>query len=591
MTTELPVRRLAAILSADVVGYSRMMGRDEEGVRRQFNAYFDETLTPRIDVFHGRIVKTMGDGVLVEFSSAVDAVRCAVDIQSALAVRNAGLDADDEMLFRIGVNLGDVLVEGDDIHGDGVNVAARLEALAAPGDVLVSRVVCEIVRAKVDCAFDDLGHRDAKNIEGGVHAYRVSERAAGQTDIAEETLLLADVTGGGGASASIVVLPFTNNSGDPEQEYFADGISEDLITDLGNAGGLSVVARNSAFSFKGQNLDAREICRRLGVKHVLEGSVRRAGDRIRINARLIDGKNGNQIWAERFDGDLADVFALQDDINGKIVSALRGKLATNDQAGDVRQIPKNTQAYDLCLKGRWEYYFYTPQRLSMASEFFEAAILEDPDYAEAYAYLSYCRAAAYVFTWPGADDTLSPALKLAEKAVALDPRSAVAYARLGWVQGFIDRFDDAIANFQRAVEIDSRNAEVYYAFGETMNRAGEPGRALPILELAFSIDTFVPPGWEFAKGHAYVLLRRYQDALEHILPVLERVPHFVPAKVQLARAYAEMGEIDQAKEIVGSILEVAPRYSVASSQKMFPYPSGQERARLVDALRAAGLPE
>lgn len=591
MTTALPVRRLAAILSADVVGYSRMMGRDEEGARRQFNAYFDETLAPTIDAFHGRIVKTMGDGVLVEFSSAVDAVRCAVEVQSALAARNAGLRTEDEMLFRVGVNLGDVLVEGADIHGDGVNVAARLEALAAPGEVLVSRVVHEIVRAKVDCAFDDLGRQDAKNIEGGVHAYRVSEGTAEDHGAIQGARPLTEVAAKDEAAVSIVVLPFANNSGDPEQEYFADGISEDLITDLANAGGLSVVARNSAFAFKGQNLDAREICHRLGVSHVLEGSVRRAGDRIRINVSLIDGKSGNQIWAERFDGDLADVFALQDDINSKIVVALQGKLTADGYAGETRQTPKNSKAYDLCLKGRWEYYFYTPERLAMAGEFFEAAILEDPDYAEAYAYLSYCRAAAHVFTWPGADATLIPALKLAEKAVALNPRSAVAFARLGWVQGFIDRFDDATANFERAVEIDPRNAEVYYAFGETMNRAGEPGRALPILEVAFSIDTFVPPGWEFAKGHSYVLLRRYQDALDHILPVLERIPHFVPARVQLARAYTEMGDLPKAQEIVESILKIAPRYSIVSSQKMFPYPSGKERARLVDALRTAGLPE
>ena len=587
MTQGDPTRRLAAILSADVVGYSRLIGRDEEATRRQFNACFDDIISPAITTCHGRIVKTMGDGVLVEFLSAVDAVRCAMGFQEGLEERNASLSADTRMDFRVGVNLGDVLVEGDDIHGDGVNVAARLESLASPGGVLVSAIVCEIVQAKVDYSFRDLGRHDVKNISNGVHAFQVLEADAGQVVPEAERPLLSTPREGD----SIVVLPFVNNSDDPEQEYFADGISEDLITDLANASGLFVVSRNSAFSFKGQNLGPREICRRLGVQHVLEGSVRRSGNRLRINAHLIDGKSGGQIWAERFDGDLDDVFKLQDDINGRIVSALKGKFTAARARGDGRKTPRSAQAYDLCLKGRQEYYFYTPDRLARASEHFEAAIQEDPDYAEAYAYLSYCRAATYVFTWPGADDTLLPALALAEKAVALDPASAVAHARLGWVLGFIDRFDDATVDFEKAAEIDPRNAEVYYAFGETMNRAGKPERALPILEMAFSIDTFVPPGWEFAKGHSYVLLRRYEEALEHILSVLQRVPRLVPARVQLARAYAEMGRLEDAKEAVKSVLDIAPRYRIASSQRMFPYPEARDRERLVDSLRAAGLPE
>jgi adenylate cyclase len=463
-----PVRRLAAILSADVVGYSRLIGRDEEATRLNFNACFDDIISPAIATCQGRIVKTMGDGVLAEFLNAVDAVRCAMEFQAALAARNAGLSADIRMDFRVGVNLGDVLVEGDDIHGDGVNVAARLEGRASPGGVLVSAIVYEIVQAKVDFSFSDLGRHDVKNITEGVHAYQVLSADAGQAVPDVESPFVPAPREGN----SIVVLPFANNSDDPEQEYFADGISEDLITDLGKSSDLFVVSRNSAFAFKGQNLDPRELCRRLGVQHVLEGSVRRAGNRLRINARLIDGKSGGQIWAERFDGDLDDVFDLQDDINGRIVTALKGRFTPR---GDARQTPHNSQAYDLCLKGRWEYYFYTPDRLARASEHFEAAIREDPGYAEAYAYLSYCRTSAYVFTWPGADDTLLPALELAEKAVSLDAASAIGLARLGWVQGFIDRFEDAVVNFERAVEIAPRNAEVYYAFGGNDEPGRQPG--------------------------------------------------------------------------------------------------------------------
>lgn len=590
MTNVESQRRLAAILSADVVGYSRLIGLDEEGTRRQFNTLFEDALTPAMDTHHGRVVKTMGDGVLVEFSSAVDAVRCAVAFQTALGAANETVPEAQQMQFRVGVNLGDVLVEGDDIHGDGVNVAARLEALASPGEVLVSAIVYEIVHAKVPYRFDDLGHQEVKNIADGVRAFRV--RLGDEPTAAVPSTAPAMIPNASAPTdrPSLVVLPFANNSGDPEQEYFADGISEDLITDLASSDDLFVVSRNSSFVFKGQSPDAREICQRLGVAHVLEGSVRRSGDRVRINARLVDGATGGQLWAERFDGDMSDVFDLQDDINRRIVSALKAKLPPAQKRSDARQTPRNSHAYDLCLKGRWEYYFYTPDRLARAGEYFQQAIDEDSTYAEAFAYLSYCRAATYVFTWPGADDSLEPALALAEKAVELNPSSAVVYARLGWVQGFIDHFDDAISNFEKAIEIDPRNAEAYYAYGETMNRAGMPERALPILEKAFSIDTFVPPGWEFAKGHAYVLLRRYDNALEHILQVMERVPNFVPARVQVARAYAEMGRVDDAKASVRAILEIAPRYTISSSQRMFPYPSEEDRARLTDALLAAGLP-
>lgn len=589
MTMHESQRRLAAILSADVVGYSRLMGLDEEGARRQFNTLYEQALIPAVDTHHGRVFKIMGDGVLVEFSSAVDAVRCAVLFQEALAAANAARADERQMQFRVGVNLGDVLVEGDDIHGDGVNVAARLEALANPGDVLVSGIVYEIVKAKLPFGFEDLGQQQVKNIAAGVRAFRVRLEAEPAAPSPESVAPIAR-SDAPLDRPSLVILPFANNSGDPEQEYFADGISEDLMTDLAGSGDLFVVSRNSSFAFKGENSDVRDICQRLGVTHALEGSVRRSGDRLRINAHLVRGETGEQVWAERFDGDMADVFELQDDINSRIVAALRAKLPATSTRPEGRQVPRNSLAYDLCLKGRWEYYFYTPDRLAKAGAFFQQAIDEDPTYAEAFAYLSYCKAATYVFTWPGADESLTPALTLAEKAVELNPASAVVYARLGWVQGFVDRFDDAISNFETAIGIDPRNAEAFYAYGETMNRAGAPDRALPLLEKAFSIDTFVPPAWEFARGHSYVLLQRYDDALEHILPVIERLPRFVPARVQLARTYAEMGRMGDARAAVEKILEIAPRYAINSSRRMFPYPAEEERQRLTNALLFAGLP-
>ena len=583
-------RRLAAILAADVVGYSRLMGEDEEGTRRRFNTFLGELIDPRIDEHHGRLVKTMGDGLLVEFTSAIDAVRCAFEIQTAMAASNTSMPEARRLIFRIGINLGDVIVEGDDIHGDGVNVAARLEGIAEPGGIVISGVVYEIIRTKVPFDFDDLGSKNLKNIAEPVRAFRIRSDAGAVENAGP------DFPGVGAAhplpeKPSVVVLPFSNLGGDPEQEYFADGITEDLITDLSKISGLFVVARNSSFAFKDKQVDTRDIAQRLGVRHVLSGSVRSAGGRVRINAELVEGQTGGQLWADRFDGDFADIFSLQDDINARIVSSLQVHFAPSEMGGGDPQWKPDPGAYDLCLKGRSEYYRYTPQAFAKAAVYFEQAISKDPNYADAYAYLSYCRTAAHVFASPGSDDTLESAIALAEKSIKLNDRSAVAYARLGWIQGYLGRSDDAVRSFEKAIALDPRSAEVFYAYGETMNRLSEPERALPLLEKAFSIDTFVPPAWEFAKGHSLVLMRRYDDALSHILPVIERVPGFVPARVQLARAYSELGRISDAEDIVRSIRQIAPKYSIQSAAKMFPYPDSTDRSRLLGALQKAGLPQ
>ena len=584
---EEPVRRrLAAILAADVVGYSRLMGADEVATRAQFNAHLSERIQPRIAAHHGRIVKAMGDGLLVEFASVVEAVRCAMEVQAAVAAGNADTPEDRRMTFRIGVNLGDVIIEGDDIHGDGVNVAARLEALAEPGGVVVSGTVHEHVQAKVDFDLDDLGPQQIKNIAAPVRAFRVRPQGTMVATVAD-----ADASPPPADTSSIAVLPFNNISGDPEQEYFADGISEDLITDLTKISGLFVVARNSSFAFKAKSPDVREVGRRLGVRHVLEGSVRRAGNKVWINAQLIDAATGGHLWAERYDGDLEDIFALQDDITAKIVLALEVHLTPADRESTRRKPIRNAEAYDLYLKGRSEYYLYTPGHLAKAKKYFEEAIAIDPTYAEAYAHLSYCHTAAYVFAWPGADEDLDRAVALAEQAVALDDKSAVAHARLGWIQGYLGQFDRAVANFEKAVRLNPRNAEAFYAFGETMNRGGDPARALPLLEKAFGIDMIVPPGSYFAKGHALLLLRRYDEAVGLFLLVIDRVSRFVPARVQLARAYGEMDRIAEAKIAVSAVLEIAPRYTMRNANRMFPYPDAENRRRLLDGLRKAGLPE
>ena len=390
--------------------------------------------------------------------------------------------------------------------------------------------------------------------------------------------------------ATIAALPFDNLSGQADQQYLANGITEDLITDLSSIRELSVVSRNAVFAFRHSEYSAKDIAQRLQARFLIQGSVQLNGENIRINARLTDVETDKQLWADRITGSRETIFQIQDELCRGVLSSLKLKIVAPHSSRNGRGT-SDPEAYDHCLRGRSEYFQYTPAHLAKAQTHFEEASVCDPDYAEAWAYQSYCRTSAYVFTWPGADDTLQPAIALAEKAIALDPGSAVAQARLGWVLGFVGRFDEAVDCFNGALALNDRNAEVYYAFGETMNRRADPEKALGLLDAAFRIDTFVPPAWEFAKGHSRILLGQYDAALEHVLPVLERVPRFIPARVQLARAYWEMDRHGDARSIIESIIEFAPRYRLRNAKRMFPYPSAKEQKRLVSALQAAGLPE
>ena len=384
---------------------------------------------------------------------------------------------------------------------------------------------------------------------------------------------------------SLLVVPFENLSGSTDEGYFADGVSEDLILDLNKVPNLAVASRNASFSLRKKRLPAREIAANMNVSHILEGSIRRHNNALRINAQLIVGQSGKDIWSERFDGTGEDIFALQDQIVAKIVSSLKLHLsATKNKRGTL-----DPDAYDCCLRGRSEYYLYAPPHMAKAQTFFERAVEIDPNYAEAYAYQSYCRTSTYVFAWPGADETLDIAKNLARKAISLDATSAIAHARLGWVLGFLGQPETAIASFETAVKLAPENAEVFFSYGETMNRLGRPEQALKLLDKAFSIESFVPPSWSFGKGHSYALLKDSQRALDHLLPVLERVPSFVPARVQLARVYAEMGQAEEAAKTIAVLAKHAPKYRLSNAGRMFPYPDQENRNRLQSALVNAGL--
>jgi adenylate cyclase len=421
-------RRLAAILAADVVGYSRMIRSDEDGTLAALKALRVELIAPKLAEHNGRIVKLMGDGMLVEFSSVVDAVRAAVETQKAVADRNAGLPEGKRIVFRVGINLGDVVIDGDDIQGDGVNVAARLEGLADPGGICISGAVHDQVKNRMPFTFEDLGEREVKNINEPVRVWRWHRHAAAEPP----SLLSAQTATPPPDKPSIAVLPFTNMSQDPEQEYFADGITEDIITDLSKVSGLLVIARNSSFAYKNQSPDVRRVCHDLGVRHVLEGSVRRAGGRVRINAQLIDGSSGGHLWAERYDRSLEDIFAVQDEVTREIVDALKIALTINEQTRLEGRGKVNPEAYDCLIRGRICVLQFTPEAMVESRALLERAIdLDSTLLAPAHAMLSVVHSLEYVNGWNDAGpEHLSVALELAQKALAADEHEPHAYYAL-----------------------------------------------------------------------------------------------------------------------------------------------------------------
>src|SRR2546427_991662 len=399
-------RKLAAILSADVKGYSRLMGEDEVATIRTLTAY-QEAMTTFIQQHRGRVVDASGDNLLAEFASVVDAVQCAVEIQRELKTKNADLPAPQRMEFRIGINVGDVIVEGERIYGDGVNIAARLEGLAAAGGICISGIVYDQVETKLALGYEYLGEQTVKNIAKPVQVYRV------QMEVGASTPTVPD-------KPSIAVLPFVNMSGDPEQEYFSDGITEELITDLSKLSGLFVISRNSVFLYKGKAVKPEQVSQELGVRYVLEGSVRKAGDRVRITAQLVEASTGYHRWAERYDRSLQEIFALQDEIRQKIVMALKVQLTQEEQARFRRFPTHNLEAYDALLRGLEYVYLFTQEANAQARQLFESAMALDPQYAAAYALLGFTYLRDWIYQWSHDPQTLERAFALAQRAIALD---------------------------------------------------------------------------------------------------------------------------------------------------------------------------
>ena len=533
-------RRLAAIFVADVVGYSRLMGADEVATLQRLREYHD-AMSDRIAARGGRVVNTSGDALLAEFASVVDAIECAVESQTEIAERNASLDEAKRLRFRVGLHLGDVLVDDDDIFGDGVNIAARLEALAPPGGLCLSRTVYDVVHRRIDLAYEPLGEQSLKNISEPVRAYGVPlDAVAGTTKPAKSA--------GKEDRPSIAVLPFENMSGDAEQTYFTDGITEDLITSLSKIDGLFVIARNSTFAYKEQCKPVDEIARELGVRCVLEGSVRKAGGRVRITAQLIDGKTGGHLWADRFDRDLRDIFAVQDEVTQEIVSALEVKLSDRDrQTLEQRAPDHNVEAYDYLLRGREQYLRFTRETNANARKLFERAIEIDPNYAEAHAWLSLNFVHEWNQLWnrvPG--ESLEPALEHAKMAEALNSESPTVQLALSQVYEWQNQPADALAAAEYAVALDPSNADALGTLAEVFTMHGRHQEAAQTIDRAIELNPHFPAWYLTVAAWAQFVARDYAAAISLAKRANVRNPDMLGNHLLLAACHALMGESDQA---------------------------------------------
>ncbi|MBI3796619.1 MAG: tetratricopeptide repeat protein [Deltaproteobacteria bacterium] len=578
-------RKLTAILSADVKGYSRLMGEDEVATIRTLTAY-REVMGTLIRQYHGRVVDSPGDNLLAEFASVVDAVQGAMEIQQALQARNADLPASRRMEFRLGINLGDVIVEGERIYGDGVNIAARLEGLADGGGICISGSVYEQVESKLALTYEYMGEQPVKNISKPVRVYRVRE----QTDLpalakpGENPLPLPLPD-----KPSLAVLPFTNMSSDPEQEYFSDGITEDLITDFSKVSGLFVISRNSVFTYKGKVVKVEQVGQELGVRYVLEGSIRKAGNRVRITAQLIDASSGYHVWAERYDRDLQDIFAVQDEVTQQIVAALKVKLTTVERDRLGRQPTTNLEAYDCYLRGLELYAQRTQEANEQARHRFEHATALDPQFATAYAFLGRTFLIDLVYQWQSDLRTQEQLFAFAQKAVALDDSQPAAHETLALAYLGEKQHTQASAEAEKAIALDPNYADAYVTLADVLCFAGQPEPAVGLVEQAMRLNPRYPPSYLWSLGHAYRLLGRSAEALTALQKLANQNPDHLTVHVLLAAIYSELGREKEARAEATEILRISPQYSLATVQERTPYKDPASIERQVAALRKAGL--
>jgi adenylate cyclase len=652
-------RRLSAIFAADMVGYSRLMEVDDVGTLQRQKVHRTELIDPKINEFHGRIVKEMGDGVLIEFPSAVEAVQCAVAIQREMAEREADVSEDRRIQYRIGINIGDIIIEGDDIFGDGVNVAARIESLAEPGGLCITRDVHNQIHHKMDLAFKEMGEHSLKNIERTVHIYRAEMDSASDpeerttpnsqvllrntvfaglavlalvlfmvvwpvldrprsdhtADVIEKQEVPTKLVNRSGTSSdvadvtipSIAVLPFDNLSNDPDQEYFSDGMTEDLITDLSRISGLFVIARNSSFTYKGKAVNIQDVGRELGVRYILEGSVRKVGDQVRINAQLIDTSSGGHLWAQRYDGKLDNVFALQDKITAEIISALAQRLSPSASGAVVlkpsitqRRETDNVAAYEEFLQG-WAFYNRrTPENLVIAVSHFNRALELDLGYARA-------RAALASVYWESWKRFWQRQLGLSENYIAwekadfhlqqalLSP-TPLAYRVSSEMLLINRRFDKAIAEAQSAIELNPNDALGYVVMANAKIFAGEANSAVKLIEKAMRLDPRYPPSYQYSMALAQFSLQHYAEAESYLTQAIERSVGDPLWFVLLIAIYGQLENTEKAEKAIARLdaLQRAaglPRFTIGWPRGRWPYKEKHDRKRLREGLLQGGLPE
>ena len=601
-------RRLAAILAADVAGYSLLMGADEEGTLNRLKAHRRALVDPKIQEHRGRIVKTTGDGVLVEFSSVVDAVRCAVEVQRAMLDRNADIPDDQRITFRIGINLGDVIIDGGDIYGDGVNIAARLEALAEPGGIYISRVVREQVRDKLLYPFEDMGEQSVKNIARPVRAYALSAAAVGalpavappparpratrrRTDPRREIPRL-----------SIVVLPFANLSNDPDQEYFADGITEDLTTDLSRISGSFVIARNTAFTYKGKSVDAKQVGRELGVRYVMEGSVRRSGDQIRVNIQLVDSETGAHLWADRFDTDRANLAKAQDAITSRLARTLNIELVRDlGRRIDLERIA-NPDARDLIMRGAALMYRQsTPEGLEEAQRLFERALEVDPGSPDARISVAWPLMVKLGNNWTATvqqDETRVE--QLLSEALIVNPNHSEGYRLMGYLHRQQGRLAEARVELETAIALNPNNANAFHQLGLNMIGQGEPEAAISHFERAIRLnprENAGVPYYTWGLGYAHLLLGDVNEAVDLFRQAYIANPRVWLFHLWLAGALGLRGDLERANSALTESLRHKPEInSLARLHALYPLLMDLPHRALAEktlylGLRRAGFPD
>ena len=583
MTGEAPSqRRLAAILAADVAGYSRLMGLDEEGTLARLKEARRELIDPALEKNRGRVVKTTGDGLLIEFPSVVDAVRGAIEVQRAMLERSAAEPADRRLQFRIGVNLGDIIVDGDDLYGDGVNIAARLETLAEPGGIAISQTVLDHARDKLSFAIADAGEHSLKNIAKPVHVYRVL--LAGAPEAAQPATESAAPV-----KPAIAVLPFANMSGDPEQEFFADGITEDILTELSRFRDLFVISRNSAFTYKGKAISVQKAAQELGVQYVVEGSVRKAGNRVRVTVQLIDAETDRHIWAERFDRELKDIFEIQDEITTTIVATLPGRVEAALRERVKRKPPGNLAAYECVLAGKLLHHRSVRADNEAAQQLLARAVALDPSYAHAHAWRACTLGQSYVYGWTADPSATFREVEAALKtALALDDNDSDVHRILAAVNLTIHR-DHAKATYhqERALVLNPNDDLIVVQHGEILTWLGRPEEGIEWIQKAMRLNPYHPERFWSHLGRAFFVARRYDEAIK-AFGHISRPDHAQCAF--LAACHAQLGDQPAAALQAQEVLKQSPAFTVKNFLATQPYKEEADRDHHRDALLKAGLP-